>query len=250
MRKYLMGAAALAAFAAPGLAHADSAQVGLGIANADFSGGGGDADFLRLEGAYSHNTGNGLVLQLDGLHDRIDIGPGDLGNSYGAVNLGVRSDTHAFYGFVGLSDMVALSGVNLGIGGQLYMSRATINASLGYADFDTADVSITDLHVDGTWFFTDNFGVGAEAGWAEGEFSPDIDWTTLGLFGTYRFAGSPVSVNLGYRNQDFDGGGEVDTWRLGFTYNIGTSSEIERSRDGASFNGARELFESSYVLLY
>ncbi len=97
---------------------------------------------------------------------------------------------------------------------------------------------------------TDNFGLGAEAGTSEFDGGGAPEWTTLGVNGVYRFTGSPFAINASYKNQDFDAGDEADVFRIGFTYNIGTDSEIERSRSGASFDGARVLADELGVLLY
>jgi len=246
MRKILMGAAAALAVAAPGAALADSAEVGAHIGNIDAESG-GDLDYWGLDGAYSHDFASGWTLQLDGTHESLDAGGGDLGTSYGAVNLGMRSGGHAFYGFVGLSDIVALSFTNIGVGGQLYLGNVTLNGSVGYAWGDAGgDIEVLNAHVDGTWFFTDNFGIMAEAGWAELDASGggDNEVETLGLGGVFRFTGSPVAINLNYRNVDTDST-ELDVWQIGFTYHIGTGSERERSQSGASWNGAENLYRST-----
>lgn len=249
MKNILLGAAAAFAVAAPGIAAADTADVGIHIGSIDPDSG-SDIDVWGLDGAFSHELGSGWVLQADGLHDRMDFGGADLGNSYGAVNLGMRGGSHAFYGFVGLSDVFALSFINLGVGGQLYLGNATLNGSIGWSDADDFDISTTDVRLDGTWFFTDNFGVTGQVGWAETDAGgTETDWTTLGAAAAWRFTGTDWTANAGYQNIDADGG-DADVFRLGFSYNIGTSSERERSQAGASFNGARNLYEDTLVIFY
>lgn len=236
MRKYLMGAAALAAMlSAPGLASADSGNVGVSLGNIEFDAG-GDVDYWAINGAYTHDMSNGWVLQFDGDHQSFDASP-DIGFAYGAAALGVRNDTYAVYGWVGLNDAF-VSATQLGIGGQWYVGNVTLNGSLGYATSDDAFDS-TDLHVDGTWFFMPDFGVGAEYTTTNVDFSlgGDIDVETLGLNGVWRFTGSPFQVNLGYLSSETDAG-DATQWRLGFSYNFGTSSAQEQSTDGASWNGA------------
>lgn len=245
MKKLLLGAAAALAIAAPGVAAADSADVGISYSNTD-AGGGFDFDTWSLNGAYVHDLDGGLILQFDGSHDRLDTGGGtDLGVSYGAVNFGTRNDTYAFYGFVGFGDLFAVSSTNYGIGGQYYLSNMTFNASYGMSDWD-GGLDMSNLHVDGTYFFTDNFGVSAEAGKTDLDFD---DYTTLGVGAVWRPAGTNFTFNAGYRNFDFDGG-DADQWRLGFTYNIGSGSARENSQSGASLNGARTLFEETSNLVF
>ena len=249
MKKYFLGAAAALALAAPGIASAETtAEVGVTLGNIDF-GAGGDADTLGINGAFSHETGNGLTIQFDGSHTRLDAGA-DLGVGNVSASLGMRNEGHAFYGFLGMSDVDAFSSTNLGVGGQLFLDRFTLNGSYGHAEIDTVNVDFDSLHIDGTYFFTDNFGVGAELGQSEIDAGGGDEWTTLGVNGVYRFNGSPFAINAAYRNLDFDLGGEAEVLRIGFTYNIGTSSELERSRSGASFNGARVLAEDVGALLY
>ena len=213
MKKFLLGAAAALAVTAPGVASADSAEVGVGYGNIDF-GNGADFDIWTLNGAYNHQFDSGWVLQLDGQHDRIDLGA-NLGDSYGAVNLGMRNESHALYGFVGLSDVFALSFINLGAGGQLYLGNATINGSVGWSSSDDADLDITDARLDGTWFLGgDNFGLTGQAGWINAD------------------------------------AGDADVWRISLSYNIGTGSERERSQSGASFNGARNLYQDTLAAFF
>lgn len=242
MKKILLGAAAALAIAAPGIASADSADVGVSYSNTDIDN--FDFDTWTLNGAFVHQLDGNLVLQADGEINRTDFGGGtDLGTSYGAVNFGVRNETYAFYGFVGMSDLFAVSATNYGIGGQYYLSNMTFNGSYGMSDWD-GGLDMTNLHVDATYFFTDNLSVTAEAGKTDIDFA---DWTTLGVGGAWRPDGSNFTFNIGYKNMDFDGT-DGDQWRLGFTYNIGTASERERSQTGASLNGARTLFEETNSL--
>jgi hypothetical protein len=245
MRKYLMGAAALAAMvAAPGLASADSGNVGVSVGNVDFDGA-GDIDFWAINGAYNHDMGNGWSLQFDGNHAAFDSSP-DLGTGYGAVSAGMRNDQFAFYGFVGLQDTF-VSVTQLGVGGQWYLGQMTFNGSLGYGDSDDA-FTYTDIHVDGTYYITDDLGVGLES--TTGNLDPDgggdVDVETWGVNGVWRFTGSPFQINAGYLSSDTDFG-DVTTWQLGFSYHFGTGSAREESQSGASWNGAGVLSRETLI---
>ncbi len=251
MKKILLGAAAALAMAAPGVAMADTAEVGAHIGNVEPDAG-SDADYWGLDGAYSHDFSSGWTLQMDGTHQSLDGGGSDVGTSYGAVNLGMRHAGHAVYGFVGLSDIFAVSFTNVGVGGQLYLGNATVNGSVGYAWSDTfGDPEVLNGHIDGTWFFTDNLGLMAEASWAEldasGGGSNDVE--TLGVGGIFRFTGSPVAINLNYRNVDTDTN-ELDVWQAGVVYHIGTGSARQRSQEGASWNGAANLHRSTMYSIF
>lgn len=245
MRKYLVGAAALAAmFSAPGLAQADSGNVGVSIGNIDVDGS-SDVDYWGINGAYTHDLNNGWSLQMDGNHVALDSSP-DFGVSYGAVALGMRNDQYAFYGWLGLSD-TGVSSTQLGIGGQWYLGQMTFNGSIGYADADSA-FTTTDIHLDGTYFFTDDLGVGLE--YTNTNFDPDggsdVDVDTWGINGVWRFTGSPFQVNASYLQSDTDFG-DIDHWEIGFSYHFGTDSARGESQGGASWNGAGVLGRETVI---
>lgn len=250
MKKLLLGAAAAVAIAAPGIASADTnAVLGLGYANTEFDGG-GDMDSWGLSGAFSHDMSSGGVLQMDGKWNRFDFGSGspDFGSSYGAVHYGMRNDSHAIAGFVGLADYFALSGTGVGIEGQMFLGAINLNGSLGYASFDDF-FDGTHAQVDAAYFVTPNFALTGLVGMSEVDYDGggDADWTTLGVGGEYRFDGSPFSITGGYRNTDFDGG-EADTWMIGFNFDLGTGSVQDRTRSGPGFNGAESMFNALSIL--
>lgn len=235
MKRLLTGAAMAAALIAPGVASADTGSVGAHYGNIDV--GTSDADLYGLDLNYNHDFSNGWTVQGSATSDRLDAGGGStagIGNI--DIAAGVRNDNHAVYGFVGQTNLFFGDSLNLGVGGQMYLPRATLNGSLGYADFDGG--SATNVHVDGTYFFTDNFGVTGDLGYI------DFDSGSLNIYGvgaTYRFAGSPVSLDAGYQVADGDSG-DVDFFRLGFNINFGTETAREQSQSGASFNGGRRLY--------
>jgi|CXWL01.1.fsa_nt_gi hypothetical protein len=240
MRKFLLSGAALLAVAAPSVAAADTAAIGGHYGNASVSA--TDLDLYGFDLGYSHEFSNNWTIQADGVSDRVDSSGFEAGLGYAAVAFGMRSEGHALYGFVGHADLLGESAITLGVGGQLYFGHATLNGSVGYDDFDGA--SITNASVDGTWFVSDNFGVNALASYGEADVSGSPDWTTLGIGGVWRFTGSPVAVDFGYRNVDASGS-DIDVWRIGFTINIGTDTARAQSQSGPSFNGARRLYEDS-----
>jgi hypothetical protein len=248
MRNLLIGAAAFLAVAMPGAASAlTAASVGASYGNYDPSGSSDDADMYGIDGAFSHDFDNGWKLQLDGAHDRIDFDGADVGASYGAVNLGMSNDSHSVYGFVTMADLLASSGIGVGVGGQMHFAQASVNGSVAYLDIGEALLdsgSLTNVHLDGTWFATDNLGVYGEVGWTEGEFdgSDETDWTTLGIGVNYRFDNSPWTVYAGYQNREFDEG-DIDSFRVGFSYAIGTGTSREEMQSGPGWNGAESVYQ-------
>jgi hypothetical protein len=246
MRTWIIGAAALLAVALPGVAMAQTtANVGASYANHEPDSG-GDVDNYGLDVAFSHDFGNGWAIQGDGAVDRLDFGGSDVGVSYGAINLGMRNDSHSIYGFVGLSDVIASSSIAVGVGGQLNISQAVINGSVSHLDIGDAlitDANLTNAHLDATFFLTDDFGITGEVGWSEAEGTgSDVDWTTLGIGATYRFTGTPWRLYAGYQNRDADFG-ELDTIRVGVSFAIGTSTAREEAQ--RNWNGARALYDET-----
>jgi hypothetical protein len=248
MKKYIVGAAAAMAMVAPGVASADSGEIGVTLGSLDF--GSGDYDTYGVNGAYSTNLTGDWVVQFDAASERLDVGYGSYGTGYASGSLGVRNESYAVYGFLGMGNLYYYSSTNLGVGGQLFFDNATVNASVGYMDIDAGgDFNITDVGVDGTWFFTDNLGVTGAVGWAEVDSGGSYDWTRYGVSGVWRPEGTAFSIGGGYENIDFDGG-DADYWTLSLTYNFGTGTEKERSQSGASFNGAERLFREATIGIF
>lgn len=237
MKKLLIGAAAAAAILSPAVASADTnAVVGLQYSNTDF--GFDTIDSYGFNGAFSHDLDNGLFIQVDGAYSRSDLGGCCVANNYGAFHLGQRNDSYAFGGFASLGDLFAYSGIGVGIEGSLFWSNIVVNGSLGYQDFGDVGISLTQLAVDGSYFFTENLALNANISQTQGEDALDGDWTNYGIGGEWRTNG-PTSFSLGYRTTDGDF--EYDTWLLGVNFDFGTGSLRERASNGPSMNGARTL---------
>ncbi|MES1158762.1 MAG: hypothetical protein ABUL42_02600 [Terricaulis silvestris] len=237
MRKFLYGAAVLAV-AAPGVAAAEgSGVVGAGYANVD-TGSSNNTDVYDLSGAYSYAFANGWTVQTDAATSRIDSGGSNIAESYGAIHLGLRNDSHALAGFFGMTDAL-YSGLDGGLEGQVYVGQLTFDGSVAYADFDTPDVKLTNVHLGGAYFLTDDLSLGAEVGYTESDGAGDSHWTTAGVSGAYRFSGTPVSLTLGYQNRSGDI--DADVWKIGFNLDLGSGSLRARSQSGASWNGASSL---------
>ncbi len=236
MRKILIGAAAAAALLAPGIASADTnAVVGIQAGNTDFDG--DDFDHYGLSGGFSHDMNNGWVFQMDGEHGRSDLSGTDLGSSYGAVHYGVRNDSYALAGFVGLDEFFALSGTQFGAEGQMYFGNFVVGGSAGIVDFDA--FSATSFQVDGAYYVSPNLAINALIATTEGDDAIDDDWTSYGVGGEYRFHG-PISVALNWRTDEFDGY-DADSWTIGLNFDLGTGSLQERQTQGPSLQGASNL---------
>ena len=69
MRNWIIGAAALVAVAAPGVAAAQTGYVGVVYGNAD-PGGAADEDFYGVEGAVAFAGSGSIVFEVDASHHR------------------------------------------------------------------------------------------------------------------------------------------------------------------------------------
>jgi hypothetical protein len=247
MRKVLLGATAALAFVAPGVASADTAgHVSATYANTDIDGA-DDFDSYGIDGAVATDLGSGWMLQFDG--SSYNVGDFDDGTGGAYVHAGVRSASHTIAGFVGLTDVFGSSGATIGAEGQLFFSSVTVNGSAVYASFDDGDVDITNLHVDGTFYLSENFGLTGGVSHTEAEDTSEIDWTTWSADAAYRFANSGFSVFGGYAYTDSDDlGGEADTFRIGLRFDFGTDSLQSSSQTGASLNGANALASQLRIL--
>ena len=242
MKKYLMGAAAAIAIAAPGVAAADSGQIGVNYANLDPSGG-SSINVYGLNLAYSHDMSNGWTVQGDGASERFDSS-GHVGQGYVGVSAGARNDQNSFYAFLGHGEILGgLDGFGGGIGGQIFCPNATVNGSLGYIDFD--GLHATSADVNGAWFVNDNFAVNGDVSYTDFDFA---NVSTYGVGATWRFSGSPVALDVGYQKLAGDADGNV--WRIGLTFNWGTDSAREQSQKGPSWDGARTLYHNALYFIF
>lgn len=245
-KKLLAGAAATAALMTPGLAAADTnAVVGVAYNMQEIES--TDWDRYGINGGFSHDFSNGTLLQFDGAAERVDIGGCCLSTGYAAVHYGMRSDNHGFGGFVSLEDFGPFSGLGLGVEGQFHFTNFLLNGSLGYLDFDDAELSGYAAQIDGAYFFTPNFALTGLISYTEADEVIDADWTSYGIGGEWRFGSGPVSLVAGYRHLDIEDA-DGDAWTIGFNFDLGTDSLRDRARSGPSFNGASALHNNLNVL--
>ena len=246
LKKLLAGAAATAALMAPGLAAADNnAVVGFTYNSQEIES--TDWDRYGVNGGFSHDFSNGTLLQFDGAAERVDISGCCISTGYAALHYGTRNDNYGLGGFVSLEDFGFLSGLGLGLEGQLHMTNLVVNGSVGWLDFDDGDISGYAAQVDGAYFFSPNFALTGLISHTSGEDDLDAEWDTYGVGGEWRFDGSPASIAFGYRHveiEDADG----DTWTLSLNFDLGSDTLQDRARSGPSFNGAAALHNNLNVI--
>jgi hypothetical protein len=234
MKKYLLGAAAALALAAPGVASAQSGYVDLGYTNTD-PGGGVDGDTWALGGAYAWGGDGTVGFQLDGVIANHDFGGGDVDTFNFGGHAFVRNSSHLIGGFLNVGSADFGGGFDydywtIGAEGAYYFQRTTLNGVLSYSDSDDLNAELTAADVGLVHFVTDNFSIGGNLGY--GDIDGGGDFTSFGVGAEYQFAQMPVSLYGGWTTTDFDGF-DVDAFTIGARWNFG-GSLVERDRSGAS----------------
>jgi hypothetical protein len=247
MKKFLLGAAAALAIAAPGVASAQSAYVDATYAttDGDIAGVDFDGEGWGVGGAAAWSN-----FQVDGTYSSAD----DTDTYSIGGHLFGRNDSHLFGGFVNLGNVDTDGGSDydfwtVGLEGQYYMARTTLDGSLSYSEGDDIDSSLTSLDVGLTQFVTDNFSFGGGLGFGNIDTGVgDADVLSYGLNTEYQFASMPISVFGGWNHLDIDDiDAEADTLSVGVRYNWG-GSLFERNRSGASLSRSAGLGRFGGVL--
>ena len=241
MRSLIIGAAALLAVAAPGVAMAQTgyADASYSSASVDTGFGDNDSDGWNVGGAVAFDAYS-LGFQLDA-----DVGSSDadVGGDSDTWNVGghvfTRNDTFLVGGFVNAGNVDSDGGDTdywtVGAEGQYYLDRTTLDASLSYTEADDADLNVTAVDVGATYFVTDNFSVDGGVGFANLDGGgDDADALSVGVGAEYQLASIPVSFFGGYAHTEIDDlDTDSDTLNVGVRYNWG-GTLFDRNRAGAS----------------
>jgi len=233
MRRLFLGAAAAVAMMNPAVAHAADGYLELGYSNADTDT--TNIDTINFGGAVNFDLG-GLDAQANAGYGRIDAGGTNYTLNTGALHLFKRNDNFLIGGFAQVEDGFTILGsvYDVGVEGQLYLGRVTLDGGVSYTDFDTFEENGATVRAGATYFVTDNLSVGANGRMVDIDGD---DVTTYGVNAEWRPASTAFSFFGGYRQTDEGlllGGDDVDTWSIGFRYNLGNDSLMERNRSGAS----------------
>jgi hypothetical protein len=245
MRKYLLGAAAALALAAPGVASAQSTYVDLGYQTGEIDAGGPSADFdgWTLGGAAAFSSGGPLGFQVDGVVGNNDV---DSGGDVDFYTLGghafVRNQSYLFGGFANIGNADGGGGADfdywtVGAEGQYYLPRTTLDGALSYSEADDFDGELTAVDLGATHFINDNFSVGGNVGFGNLDIGAgDDDILALGVNTEYQFSSLPISLFAGYQHAAFDDSDiDTDQVNVGVRYNFG-GTLFERNRSGASLS--------------
>lgn len=233
MKKFLLGAAAALAIAAPGVASAQSAYIDLGYASADGEVLGTDVegDGWQIGGAAAWTN-----FQVDALVSNSD----DTSSYLLGGHLFTRNDSYLLGAFVNFGNVDPDGGSGydawtIGGEGQWYADRTTFDAAISYSDAEDLDTTFTGVDVGVTQFFTDNFSVGGTVGFGQLDIaSTDVDTLTYGIGAEYQFASAPISIYGGWDHLSIDDvDTDQDTLSIGVRYSFG-GNLFERNRSGAS----------------
>jgi opacity protein-like surface antigen len=239
MKKFLLGAAAALAIAAPGVAAAQSGYVDLGYASADGEVLGADVEGegWQAGGAVAFNGTDTLGVQLDALVGESE----DTGSYLLGGHLYTRNEGYLFGGFANLGNVDPDGGTSydawsVGLETQWYLDRTTFDGVLSYSDAEDLDTTYTALDLGATHFVTDNFSFGGNVGFGTLDvLSVDLDTVTYGLGAEYQFASAPISIFGGWDHLSIDDvDTDQDTLSVGVRYSFGSGSLFERNRSGAS----------------
>lgn len=248
LKKVLVGAVAAAAMMTPGLAAADTTgHVGFSINTLDDDNDDAKEDYIELNGAVVGSLGGSWNMQFDAASQNMNHDGHTDDMSTATVHAFSRSEGFAFGGFAGLTGGDS-SALFIGAEGALYLDRFSLaGAALVGEDREEGD-EVNGLSGAGTFFVSDNLSLGADVSYYS-MFDGDEDGTIYGVNAEYQFGGSPFSIFGGYHMSDLENFGsdrEVDTFTIGGRFNFGTSTLLERDRNGASMPGA-SMFNRAQV---
>ena len=219
MRKILLGAAAVFAVAAPGVAQADvGGRVGGTYATLDEDGDPDKEDAWGVDGVVVNDLGNNWVVQLNGSladmdhsshTDTFQLFEGHVGYNFGGFTAG---------GFVSRFDWEGSQYNIIGIEGDVEFGRFGLAGAASTGEYNDGDGDISNITVTGGFALTDAWNI-------HGVFS-HTDWDgdesdSFGLGVDYAIPNTNFTVGGGWRTFESDGGTETEAFGLSFGWNFG-----------------------------
>ncbi len=156
-------------------------------------------------------------------------------------------------GWAGWSHSGGSDVLGVGAEGQAYLSGATLYGTVGYGhnDNDVADQNLWAARVDGRYFVTENFSIGAQVGLMRastdtGGVTSRSTLRTVGVGFEYQPGQVPFSIQGSYTHGDWSkSSDESDTLRVGLRWNFDGGTLMERDRTGATLNNMTSLFQTN-----
>ena len=244
MKKYILGAAALLALAAPSIASAQSGYVGLSYSQNDDT----EIDSLSLNGSVAL----GSNFQLDGGYAQLETNADDADTYNIGGHLFTRGANWLWGGYLGynstdaggdsLDEWIAAGQV------QYYADRTTFSGDLSYSQSEfLVDIDQWALDGEARYFVTDNFSLQGNLGYfeASADGGGDLDGTNYGVGAEWQLTGAPISIYGGWQQVDIDGN-DSSSLGIGARWNFG-GTLFERNRSGAGLSRPTGFLERVLV---
>lgn len=249
-KKWLIGAAAAFAMAAPAVAHADTTgYVGAGYNTIHDDDDSFKDSYLTLQGA--------MVADIAGdWHVQFDAADGDMNHdshddAQSAINVHVfnRNDTFAYGVFGGFESRTGSSFWNLGAEGQYFVGNLTLSAAAMHGDErNNGDYQTDSVDLQADYFIMPNLSVGGGLNYRNDEWDGQ-EGHTLQVNAEYQMANCPLSFGAMYweGNYDYDSSGDHTTQSFGLfaKWNFGTTDLVSRSHTGASMIGGSTIMRDT-----
>lgn len=230
MKNVFLGAAALVALAAPGVASAQQAYVGIDYGTTDIDGVGSDdawgvsgaielKPYLTVDAAFADNDEDGVLGATAHLYD--------------------NNSARLLGGFLSVSDSDESTAWGGGGEGQFYFGDTTLAAAVTYANDDDNDIDAFGVNGEARYFVDHNFRVEAGAGWFNVDTGlGDDDVMTFGVGGEFQFTSAPISLGVAYTRLSSDETDiDADTVTATARWNFGGGSLFDRDRTGLGLTG-------------
>lgn len=248
MKKYLLTAsliAGLSMISAPAMAQA-SGHVGARFGNVEVDAGGisGDDNLLGVDGAVAFPAGSGMLFQLDGAFLSAD--EADVETLLGSAHFGVRNDTWAAGGYVGLTDNDADNGVFYGGEFVYYMPQLSLSAGVGAGSFDDSDTDLFGVSGEGRYFVSDNFRIDGRLGILNiDDGVAEDDGFQYGVGAEWKPDSFPVSFFAGADFANFDDSDvDITMLQIGVRFDFGNGTLKARDRNGPAFKALSGFSEA------
>jgi hypothetical protein len=249
VKKYFLGAAALLAASAPGVASAMTGHVDASYSQNTLDP--IDIDTAGLGGQVAFKSGGPMDFQVDGRYSHLTANGGGDANVYAAgVHFFNRTDDHLVGGYVGYESIDGSGTVNdWSAAAELQVYRAHSTLTLRGSWSEVQDIELRGWVLEGRYeyFASDNLSLNADFGAGQGQaLGANIKTWNASLGGEYQFTGTPISVFGGYNYQRLTAGGgseHSDSVGVGVRLNFGEGSLLERSHAGAGLARVQSAYE-------
>ena len=241
MMKFMLGAAAALAVAAPAHA-ATTGYVGAAYGHTT-SDPGSDDNAWAIEGSATFNNLSGnLGVGVDAAVQDSDHSDT---TTAGTVHVFGNTSQYLVGGFAGITHIASTDVWDAAGEGQLFHDNTPLGLAVTYVNDDDFNTHGWGANANAKFFVNDNFALGGNAGWFSLDAgSSNADAWVAGLAGEYQLSTVPVSFTAGYEHYDSnDVNLKVDTFTLGVRYNFhGTLKDRNRAGgDLAGLSGVSSL---------